>query len=109
MLFFYMIFVLPKVEDHTQGSLINFLEEVQQEDVYVMTYGFHSYAPYFYFKQPNDNLERRANKGWLISGDIDKPVYIIAKITDTELSGKSDLTLLKEEGGFRFYRRAVKK
>ena len=109
MLFFYMIFVLPKVESHTQGSLIDFLEEVQQEDVYVMTYGFHSYAPFFYFKQPADNLEKRANKGWLINGSIDKPVYIISKITDTELPEKPDLTLLKEEGGFRFYRREVEK
>ena len=107
MLFFYMIFVLPKVESHTQGSLVDFLEDIQGEDVYVMTHGFHSYAPYFYFKQPNDNLEKRANKGWLISGEVDKPVYIISKITDKELPNRSDLVLIKEEGGFRFYRREL--
>lgn len=101
----YMIFVLPKVEAHTQGSLIDFLESKKGEDVYVMTFGFHSYAPYFYFEQPNNNIEKRADKGYLLSGDIDKPVYIITKITDTHLTTRSDLEFLKEEGGFRFYLR----
>ena len=104
----YMVFVLPKVEAHTQGSLIDFLQSKKGEDVYVMTFGFHSYAPYFYFDQPNDNVDKRADNDYLLKGNIDKPVYIIAKITDQYLSTLSDLELLKEEGGFRFYKREVK-
>lgn len=104
-LLLYSIFVLPKIEQHTQGSLVDFLESVQGEDVYVATFGFHSYAPYFYFKQPNNNLEKRANKEWLVTGDIDKPAYIVTKITDTYISTHSDLKLIKEEGGYRFYLR----
>jgi 4-amino-4-deoxy-L-arabinose transferase-like glycosyltransferase len=104
-LFLYLIFVLPKVESHTQGSLIDFLERVRHEDAYVITHGFHSYAPYFYFEQPNDNLEKRADKNWLLTGKIDKPVYVIAKITDTYLQEREDLILISEEGGFRFYQR----
>ena len=104
----YMVFVLPKVEAHTQGSLIDFLQSKKGEDVYVMTFGFHSYAPYFYFDQPNDNVDKRADDDYLLKGNIDKPVYIIAKITDQYLSTLSDLELLKEEGGFRFYKREVK-
>jgi 4-amino-4-deoxy-L-arabinose transferase-like glycosyltransferase len=106
-LFLYMIFVLPKVEAHTQGSLIDFLEEVKGEDVYVVTHGFHSYAPFFYFEQPNDHLAVRANKDVLISGEVAKPVYIISKITDTYLPTLEGLTLLKEEGGYRFYLRKI--
>ncbi|MCF6297196.1 MAG: glycosyltransferase family 39 protein [Flavobacteriaceae bacterium] len=104
-LLLYSIFVVPKIEQHTQGSLIDFLKSVEGKDVYVTTSGFRSYAPYFYFKQPNDNLDKRANKQWLIQGDIDKPVYIISKITDTYLETLPDLKLIKEEGGLRFYKR----
>ena len=107
LLFSYMVFVLPKIEEHTQGSLIDFLQAKKGEDVYVMTFGFHSYAPYFYFEQPNDNIDKRANDDYLLHGVIDKPVYIITKITDQYLLTISDLKLLKEEGGFRFYRREI--
>ena len=101
----YMVFVLPKIEDHTQGSLIDFMVGLQGKDVYVTTYGFHSYAKYFYFRQPNNNLEQRADQGYLLNGEIDKPVYIITKITDKSLVARTDLDLIKEEGGFRFYLR----
>ncbi len=104
-LLLYSIFVVPKIEQHTQGSLINFLESVQGEDVYVTTSGFYSYAPYFYFRQPNNNLEKREDTQFLLKGDIDKPVYIISKITDTYLPKLTDLELIKEEGGYRFYKR----
>jgi len=108
-LLLYSAFVLPKIEQHTQGSLVDFLESVHGEDVYVTTSGFYSYAPYFYFKQPNNNLEKRKNEGWLIRGDIDKPVYIISKITDAYLPTLPDLKLIKEEGGYRFYYRELKR
>ncbi|MCB0505303.1 MAG: glycosyltransferase family 39 protein [Cyclobacteriaceae bacterium] len=104
-LLLYSTFVLPKIEQHTQGALIDFLASKQGEDVYVTTSGFYSYAPFFYFRQPNDNLEKREDEQWLITGNIDKPVYIISKITDTYLPTRPDLELLKEEGGFRFYLR----
>ena len=107
-LLLYSIFVVPKIEQHTQGSLIAFLESVEGEEVYVTTSGFHSYAPFFYFKQPNNNLEKRADKQGLITGPIDKPVYIISKITDTYLPTLEDLELIKEEGGYRFYKRTPK-
>ncbi len=104
-LLLYSIFIVPKIEQHTQGSLIDFLESVQGEDVYVATSGFYSYAPFFYFKQPNDNLSKRANTQWLLTGEIDKPAYFISKITDSYLPTLPDLKLIKEEGGYRFYKR----
>jgi 4-amino-4-deoxy-L-arabinose transferase-like glycosyltransferase len=105
LLFSYMVFVLPKVEAHTQGSLIDFLQSKKGEDAYVMTFGFYSYAPFFYFEQPNNNIDKRADKAFLLNGNIDKPVYIITKITDQSLIKRTDLELLKEEGGYRFYLR----
>ena len=108
LLFSYMIFVLPNVEAHTQGSLIDFLETKRGEDVYIKTVGFYSYAPFFYFQQPNNNTDKRIDEGFLLNGDIDKPVYIITKITDQTMVKRSDLQLLKEEGGYRFYLREVR-
>jgi 4-amino-4-deoxy-L-arabinose transferase-like glycosyltransferase len=105
LLFSYMVFVLPKVEAHTQGSLIDFLQSKKGEDAYVMTFGFYSYAPFFYFEQPNNNIDKRADKAFLLNGNIDKPVFIITKITDQSLIKRTDLELLKEEGGYRFYLR----
>jgi hypothetical protein len=105
LLFTYMVFVLPKIEAHTQGSLVDFLESKRGEDVYVITYDFHSYAPYFYFEQPNNNIEERSDKNLLINGRVDKPVFIISKITDQSLINRKDLKLIKEEGGYRFYER----
>lgn len=108
LLFSYMAFVLPKIEAHTQGSLVEFLQSKKGEDVYVMTHGFYSYAPFFYFEQPNNNISQRADKDYLLNGTIDKPVYIITKITDERLKQREDLVLLKEEGGYRFYLRVPK-
>jgi len=107
LLFTYMVFVLPKVEAHTQGSLIDFLQSKRGEDIYVMTHGFHSYAPYFYFEQPNSDIEERADKNLLLNGKVNKPVFIITKITDKSLVTREDLKLIKEEGGYRFYVRVL--
>jgi hypothetical protein len=69
-----------------------------------MTTGFYSYAPYFYFqKMPGGNLQS-SNAEWLLKGEIDKPVYIVAKSTSKNLSDNDpDYRLLKKEGGFAFY------
>ena len=46
------------------------------------------------------------NKDWLLSGNIDKPAYFVLKVPDTStMASYKDITLLKTEGGFAFYRR----
>jgi 4-amino-4-deoxy-L-arabinose transferase-like glycosyltransferase len=40
--------VVPKVERHIQGPFIDHLTEYQQDTVYFTTYGFKSYAHYYY-------------------------------------------------------------
>lgn len=105
-LFVYLIAVVPKIEKYSQGPLISFLQGIQGKDVYVSTLGFYSYAPYFYFQEmPGGKVESR-NKEWLLSGPIDKPVYLIGKSTSGELFEKfPDYKLIKEEGGYRLYLR----
>jgi 4-amino-4-deoxy-L-arabinose transferase-like glycosyltransferase len=106
-LMMYLVFILPKIEAHTQGSLIQFFNDQKGKDVYVMTYGFYSYAKFFYFEQPNDFIEQRGDDEYLLYGKIDKPVIIVSKITDNRLLKRQDIQVIGEEGGFRFYIREI--
>jgi len=105
-IFFYLKAVVPKIEGYSQAPAINFYKSISGQDVYVTTIGFYSYAPYFYFqKMPGGNSES-SNKEWLLNGEIDKPVYIVAKSTAKDFFDKHpDCSFIKQEGGFMFYYR----
>ncbi len=101
---FYLKAVVPKIEGYSQAPAISFYQSISGQDVYVTTIGFYSYAQYFYFqKMPGGNVES-SNKDWLLNGDIDKPVYLVAKSTSKGLFDKhQDCRFIKQEGGFLFY------
>jgi hypothetical protein len=42
---------------------------------------------------------------WLLKGPIDKPVYLVTKVTETGLEAYPDIRLLGIEGGFKFHKR----
>lgn len=100
-----LFFILPKIESFTQGPNITFLESIQGEECYVESYGYKSYAQYYYADQPYGLKEARKDQKWLLEGEIDKPVYMISKITNTELDAHPNFTKIRTEGGFSFYRR----
>jgi len=105
-IFFYMKVVVPKIEGYSQAPAINFYKSISGQDVYVTTIGFYSYAPYFYFQKKQDGNSESSNKEWLLNGEIDKPVYLIAKVTNRSFFDRHpDCTLIKQEGGFLFYYR----
>jgi 4-amino-4-deoxy-L-arabinose transferase-like glycosyltransferase len=103
-IFFYLKAVIPKIEGYSQAPAINFYKSISGQDVYVTTIGFYSYANYFYFqKMPGGNPEC-SNKDWLLNGEIDKPVYMVAKSTSKNLfDSHPDCRFIKQEGGFLFY------
>lgn len=105
-MFFYLLEVVPKIEKYSQAPYINFLQSITGKDVYVSTLRFYSYAPFFYFqKMPGEKAESK-DKNWLLEGAIDKPVYLIVKVTSKDTIEKhSDFKLIKAEGGFLFYLR----
>ncbi len=108
------IFLVPKVENHVQGSIINFYKGLQGKDIYIETVGFKSYAHYYYTQKSNpkksDELYKETfkycaqqgidtigqlsesqrgqvnsfKKQWFLKGDIDKPVYLVYKINHIE-------------------------
>jgi hypothetical protein len=106
--------LVHKIEQHTQGTAVNFFISKSDEKCYIFHTGYKSYAPYFYVKiKPLgywDGLsilnrsyfaskhvksflqlseaERTElddrQKEWLINGRIDRPTYFIAKTNDRE-------------------------
>lgn len=109
-LFFYLMAVVPKIEQYSQGPAIEFYESLQGKDVYAGPIGFRSYAQYFYtHKQPATSVGQR-DETFLLTGDIERPAYFVVKITNEKFEEKcKDCELIGEKGGFRFYRRdAVK-
>jgi 4-amino-4-deoxy-L-arabinose transferase-like glycosyltransferase len=103
-----LIWVLPGIERYSQGPAIDFYKSLENQDVYVETIGFKSYAQYFYKKiKPGDSAQSK-DKSWLLDGKIDKDVYFVTKVNHTEIDGRPDIQKLKCEGSFCFYVRRKK-
>ena len=106
-LLFVLFIILPKVEGFTQGPVVEFYGSIENEDCYAESYGYKSYAQYYYFKQPYGLSEKRKDREWLLNGNIDKPVYFVSKSTNLELDTHPNFTLIGKKGGFRFYKREL--
>jgi len=100
-------FILPKIEGFTQGPVITFYQSISHEDAYIDSYGYKSYAQYFYANQKPGNNKKLPDREYLLNGPIDKPVYFVTKSTNKELDNHPNFKLLKKEGGFRFYKREI--
>src|SRR5665647_1673846 len=110
-LFIYLLAVVPKIEKYSQGPAINFYQTLAGKDVYVWPVGFKSYAQYFYAKKPASPVYGEADEEFLLKGNITKPAFFVVKITNTGFDSTCNgCSLIKQEGGFKFYKReAVKK
>ena len=108
--FLTLTLVITKIEGITQNAAIEFYETKTDCNCYVVSEEYKSYAQLFYTKiNPNLNPERH-NINWLKTGDIDKDVFFVAKITGTKhLESLADVHLLYEKNGFTFWqRKAIK-
>lgn len=103
----YLKLVVPKIEKYTQGDLIDFYKSIQGQDVYVTSVGFKTYAYYFYFQQPQytNQPHGQERQEWLTHGIVDKPVYIVVKITEKYVKELPDVELVKKLGGYVIYKR----
>ncbi|MEO6905818.1 MAG: glycosyltransferase family 39 protein [Ginsengibacter sp.] len=105
-LFIYLLSVVPKIERYSQGPAINFYESLQGKDVYVWPIGFKSYAQYFYAKKPASPIYGESDEEFLLRGNITRPAYFVVKITNSGFDSTcNNCTLIKQEGGFKFYKR----
>lgn len=104
-----ILIITPKVEKISQNALIEFCRERVGEDCYVETLGMKSYAHLFYTAKKKPLNENSYDRGWLLTGKIDKPVYFIlrnrsaAKYRD-QYPG---LSLYYEKNGFVFLKREM--
>jgi 4-amino-4-deoxy-L-arabinose transferase-like glycosyltransferase len=99
--------IAPRIEPYSQGAAIEFYESLQNQDCYVETLGFKSYAHLFYSaKRPQSNPMSN-DIGWLLSGEVDKPTYFVSKITGVEEIKQNHPNLIEiyRKNGFVFWKR----
>lgn len=71
------ILVYPyKIEQYTQRTAIDFFKSKASEKCYILNAGYFTYAPAFYADRLPDDYRRPM---WLLTGNIDRPVYLILK------------------------------
>ncbi len=102
-----LMFFIGKVERISQRAAVEFFEEQEGREVYVTTYNYKSYVPWFYARvMPYENPKAN-DKTWLYYADTDRPVMISAKITARQKLEEdiADAEFLYEKNGFIFYRR----
>lgn len=102
-----LIFFVAKVESISQRANVEFFESCVGEEVYVTTYGYKSYVPWYYARiQPHQNDSATDGK-WLLYGETDLPVRISVKINKVEEFEERipDAVLLYEKNGFYFFER----
>lgn len=96
-----------KVESISQRAAVQFFESFQEKEVYVTTYGYKSYVPWFYARvEPYNNLKAQ-DKEWLLHGAVDRPVLISCKVKSREKLEQEipDAHFLYAKNGFYFYQR----
>ncbi len=129
--------LMPKIENHLQGPIINFYKSLVGKNIYIETVGFKSYAHYYYTQKPapnkNDALSKAVHEystthgiksksklsqserdeingfkmQWFLNGKIDKPVYLVYKITNTEgMDTMKSFKMVMNSGGFKVFKRS---
>jgi hypothetical protein len=103
-----MLLIVPRVETYSQRAAIDFFISVSDQDAYLETVGYKSYAHLFYGKVGKPALNR--DEKWLLTGPVDKDAYFSIKVTGKEgfLQKYPDAELLYERNGFVFFKRTTR-
>ncbi len=125
-----MYIIVPKIERYTQGAHIDFLKETKQENAYISTLDFHSYAYHYYgaitperskekqlflekhfggkakLQKMLPSLQKEAWNNHLLKDSLSRPAYLVGKIDNKAAYDKEPLLKkVKEKNGFVFYKR----
>jgi len=110
--FSFLILNIKKIEGYTQRTPIEFYISKKNEDCYIKTIRYKSYAPYFYRKQKEpENKQSYYDEEWMLKGNIDKTVYFVSRTMhrgNVEKKAGDDLIFMKEKNGFIFHKREPK-
>lgn len=90
------------VEAHTQRAAVEFFQARRGEHCYLLTRSYRSFAHWFYARtteaEPEDNV--------LVRGPIDRPVYLVTKITAVKaFEAVGTFREIGRRNGFVFWRR----
>lgn len=105
----YLTWVVPKIEQYSQGPAIDMLKTISNQDCYITTLGYKSYAHYFY-----GNVKPFANDSardivWLKIGNIDKPAYFLLHVNDTQNHTNPQMKVIDTKGGFMLMKRETQR
>ncbi len=104
--FLTLVCFIKRIEGYSQRAAIEFYEERQDESCYVITHAFKSYAHLFYSRKRPVTDERSYNKEWLLTGPVDRDVYVVSKIHRAdELGAYPELVEIGRKNGFVFFHR----
>lgn len=105
-----LIFFIGRIEGYSQRAAIGFFESKAGEDCYVVPHGYRSYAYLFYTRKPKVSNENSYDRNWLYTGEIDKDVYVVAKIQSAdELRNVAGMEEIGRKNGFVFFCRKAAK
>lgn len=101
-----MIFVTSGIEKISQRTVIDFIKDASEKDVYIHSF-YKTYAILFYGKIQEPGNSQVFQTEWLTRGKIDKDAYFILRIHDKEniLSTYPELSVLYEKNGYVFCER----
>lgn len=101
-----LFFFINRIEAYSQRAAIEFFEARKGERCYVITKNYKSYAQLFYTAKPPVTDDRAHDENWLLLGEIDRPVYVVCKVTSAdEVGAIPGLVELSRKNGFVFYQR----
>ena len=99
----------PRIEQYSQRAAIDFFKSLKNKNVYLGTIGYKSYAPFFYAEAGNNKGVIVKSGDWILENELDKPAYLVSKITEKErlVQSYSFLKVIYEKNGFVFYEKAA--
>lgn len=98
--------LLPSIESLSQGPLITLVTKVKNEPALIYTYGFKSYAHFYYGERTVANSSNEyLPAGQLAADESSRLIYYISKEPNHELDTVKGFQLMMKEGGYRLYKR----
>ena len=96
--------IAGRIEAYSQRAAIEFFKSVKDEECYVVTIGYKSYAHYFYAETKHSVNKARE---YLQNGEVANiPIYVSTKITRKErvMNEFPQLEVIYEKNGFVFFK-----
>lgn len=101
-----LFFFINRIEGYTQHAAIEFFKARQEEECYVITKNYKSYAHLFYTRKPVVTDMRSYDETWLLKGEVDRPVYVVCKVTSADVvAAEPSLKEQYRKNGFVFFKR----